>query len=173
MYKLGIDVGGTFTDLVCADQAGHIEIQKVLSTAENQAVGVLAGIEQLAARYGLDSPQLLSRISTIVHGTTVATNTMLEYTGADVGLITTAGFRDIIEIRRNYKEAAFDIRLPAPYPIVPRRRRLGVTERIDAAGAIVKPLVEDEVRAAVQRLADMQVEAIAVAYLFSFVNPDA
>ena len=171
MYKLGIDVGGTFTDLVCADQTGHIETQKVLSTAENQAIGVLAGIEQLAARYGLDSPQLLSRISTIVHGTTVATNTMLEYTGANVGLITTAGFRDIIEIRRNYKEAAFDIRLPAPYPIVPRRRRLGVTERVDAAGTIVKPLVEDEVRAAVQRLAAMQVEAIAVAYLFSFVNP--
>ncbi len=171
VYNLGIDVGGTFTDLVCADQTGHIETLKVLSTAENQAIGVLSGIEKLAAKYGLDSPQLLSQISTIVHGTTVATNTMLEYTGAHTGLITTAGFRDIIEIRRNYKETAFDIRLPAPHPIVPRRRRLGVTERIDAAGVIVKPLVEDEVRAAVRRLADMQVEAIAVAYLFSFVNP--
>lgn len=171
VYNLGIDVGGTFTDLVCADQTGQIETQKVLSTAENQAIGVLSGIERLAARYGLDNPQLLRQISTIVHGTTVATNTMLEYTGAHTGLITTAGFRDIIEIRRNYKEAAFDIRLPAPHPIVPRRRRLGVTERIDAAGTVVKPLVEDEVRTAVRRLADMRVEAIAVAYLFSFVNP--
>ena len=171
VYNLGIDVGGTFTDLVCADQAGHIETQKVLSTAENQAIGVLSGIDKLAAKYNLDGSQLLSQISAIVHGTTVATNTMLEYTGAHTGLITTAGFRDIIEIRRNYKEAAFDIRLPAPHPIVPRRRRLGVTERIDAAGAIVKPLVEDEVRAAVRRLADMRVEAIAVAYLFSFINP--
>ena len=170
-YNLGIDVGGTFTDLVCADETGHIETEKVLSTSENQALGVLTGIEKLAIRYGMPSADLLSQIAVIVHGTTVATNTMLEYTGATTGLITTAGFRDIIEIRRNYKEAAFDIRLPAPHPIVPRRRRLGVTERIDAAGTIIKPLAEDEVREAVQRLAAMQVEAIAVCYLFSFLNP--
>lgn len=170
-YTLGIDVGGTFTDLVCADESGHLEIEKVLSTADNQALGVLAGIEKLASTYGVRSVDLLSHISVIVHGTTVATNTMLEYNGAHTGLITTAGFRDIIEIRRNYKEAAFDIRLPAPHPIVPRRRRLGVTERIDAAGTIVKPLVEDEVREAVRRLAAMEVEAIAVCYLFAFLNP--
>jgi len=170
-YSLGIDVGGTFTDLVCADEAGRIETEKVLSTAENQALGVLTGIDKLAVKYGLRSADLLGQIAVIVHGTTVATNTMLEYNGANTGLITTAGFRDIIEIRRNYKEAAFDIRLPAPYPIVPRRRRLGVTERIDAAGNIIKPLAENEVREAVQRLAAMQVEAIAVCYLFSFLNP--
>ncbi|NOT55112.1 MAG: hydantoinase/oxoprolinase family protein [Deltaproteobacteria bacterium] len=170
-YTLGIDVGGTFTDLVCADESGHLEIEKVLSTADNQALGVLAGIEKLASTYGVRSVDLLSHISVIVHGTTVATNTMLEYNGAHTGLITTAGFRDIIEIRRNYKEAAFDIRLPAPHPIVPRRRRLGVTERIDVAGTIVKPLVEDEVREAVRRLAAMEVEAIAVCYLFAFLNP--
>ena len=170
-YNLGIDVGGTFTDLVCADEAGHIETEKVLSTSENQALGVLSGIEKLAAKYGVSSTEMLGQIAVIVHGTTVATNTMLEYNGANTGLITTAGFRDIIEIRRNYKEAAFDIRLEAPHPIVSRRRRLGVTERINAAGEIIKPLAEDEVRAAVRRLADMQVEAIAVAYLFSFLNP--
>ena len=129
-YNLGIDVGGTFTDLVCADESGHIETEKVLSTAENQALGVLSGIEKLASKYGVCSADLLGQISVIVHGTTVATNTMLEYNGANTGLITTAGFRDIIEIRRNYKEAAFDIRLPAPYPIVPRRhhRRYRITE---------------------------------------------
>lgn len=171
MYNLGIDVGGTFTDLVCADESGHTETEKVLSTSDNQALGVLNGIDKLASKYGVSSAELLRQIDVIVHGTTVATNTMLEYNGANTGLITTAGFRDIIEIRRNYKEAAFDIRLPAPYPIVPRRRRLGVTERIDAAGKIIKPLAEDEVRAAVQRLAAMEVEAIAVCYLFSFLNP--
>jgi N-methylhydantoinase A len=170
-YNLGIDVGGTFTDLVCADEAGRIETEKVLSTAENQALGVLIGIEKLAGKYGVSGTQLLRQISVIVHGTTVATNTMLEYNGANTGLITTAGFRDIIEIRRNYKEAAFDIRLPAPHPIVPRRRRLGVTERMDSAGTIIKPLAEDEVREAVRRLAAMEVEAIAVCYLFSFLNP--
>ncbi|MGE0824620.1 MAG: hydantoinase/oxoprolinase family protein [Candidatus Binatia bacterium] len=170
-YNLGIDVGGTFTDLVCADEAGHIETEKVLSTAENQAVGVLGGIDKLAMKYGVAGADFLSQIAVIVHGTTVATNTMLEYNGANTGLITTAGFRDIIEIRRNYKEAAFDIRLPAPQQIAPRRARLGVTERIDAAGSIVKPLAEDEVREAVRRLAQLQVEAIAVCYLFSFLNP--
>ncbi|MGH8614552.1 MAG: hydantoinase/oxoprolinase family protein [Gammaproteobacteria bacterium] len=170
-YNLGIDVGGTFTDLVCADEAGHIETEKVLSTSENQALGVLTGIEKLAIKYGMHSADLLGQITVIVHGTTVTTNTMLEYNGANTGLITTAGFRDIIEIRRNYKEAAFDLCLPAPYPIVPRRRRLGVTERIDAAGNIIKPLAEDEVRDAVHRLSAMQVEAIAVCYLFSFLNP--
>jgi N-methylhydantoinase A len=170
-YTLGIDVGGTFTDLVCADASGQIETEKVLSTAENQALGVLSGIEKLAGKYGTSGPEFLQQISVIVHGTTVATNTMLEYNGANTGLITTAGFRDIIEIRRNYKEAAFDIRLPAPHPIVPRRRRLGVTERIDAAGDIIKPLAEDEVREAVKRLAAMEVEAIAVCYLFAFLNP--
>ncbi len=170
-YSLGVDVGGTFTDLVCADEAGQTQTEKVLTTGENQALGVLNGIGKLARKYGLAEQDFLSRIAVVVHGTTVATNTMLEYTGATTGLITTAGFRDTIEIRRNYKEAAFDIHLPAPYQIVPRRRRLGVTERIDYAGQVVKPLAEAEVRAAVQRLADMQVEAIAVCYLFAFLNP--
>ncbi len=170
-YSLGIDVGGTFTDLVCADEAGRTQTEKVLTTVESQDIGVLSGVNKLATKYGLAEKDFLSQISVVVHGTTVATNTMLEYTGAHTGLITTAGFRDTIEIRRNYKEAAFDIHLPAPYQIVPRRRRLGVTERIDYAGQVVKPLEEDEVRTAVQRLADTQVEAIAVCYLFSFLNP--
>ena len=170
-YSLGIDVGGTFTDLVCADEAGRTQTEKILTTVESQDIGVLSGVNKLATKYGLAKEDFLSQISVVVHGTTVATNTMLEYTGALTGLITTAGFRDTIEIRRNYKEAAFDIHLPAPYQIVPRRRRLGVTERIDYAGQVVKPLAEDEVRTAVQRLADIQVEAIAVCYLFSFLNP--
>jgi N-methylhydantoinase A len=170
-YSLGIDVGGTFTDLVCADEAGRTQTEKILTTIESQDIGVLSGINKLATKYGLAEEDFLSQISVVVHGTTVATNTMLEYTGALTGLITTAGFRDTIEIRRNYKEAAFDIHLPAPYQIVPRRRRLGVTERIDYAGQVVKPLAEDEVRTAVQRLANIQVEAIAVCYLFSFLNP--
>ena len=170
-YSLGIDVGGTFTDLVCADETGHTRTEKILTTVDNQALGVLNGIGKLATQYGLTEKEFLQQVSVIVHGTTVATNTMLEYNGANTGLITTAGFRDTIEIRRNYKEAAFDIHLSAPYQIVPRRRRLGVTERIDYAGQVVKPLAEDEVREAVQRLVEMQVEAIAVCYLFAFLNP--
>ncbi|NNL87085.1 MAG: hydantoinase/oxoprolinase family protein, partial [Myxococcales bacterium] len=170
-FSIGIDVGGTFTDLVCANERGEMRTEKLLSTPDNQALGVLHGIRQLAASYELGVADFLRRVSVIVHGTTVATNTMLEYKGAKTGLITSAGFRDTIEIRRNYKEAAFDIRLPAPHQIVPRRRRIGVTERIDYAGRIVKPLAEDEVRSAVDQLAEAGVESIAVCFLFSFLNP--
>ena len=124
---IGIDTGGTFTDFVGRTADGRAMVLKVQSTPDDPSRAMLEGINQLLSELKV-SPAEVERV---VHGTTVATNTMLEYTGAMTGLITTAGFRDTIEIRRNYKEAAIDIRLPAPYQIVPRRRRLGVTERID------------------------------------------
>ncbi len=171
MFSIGVDVGGTFTDLVCANERGEVRSEKLLTTPEDQAVGVLQGIEQLARSYGTGVAEFLGEVSVVIHGTTVATNTMLEYKGARTGLITTAGFRDTIEIRRNYKEAAFDIHLSAPHQIVPRRRRLGVTERINYAGEIVKPLDEDEVRTAAARLAADGIESLAICFLFSFLNP--
>src|SRR5581483_3017075 len=100
----------------------------------------------------------------------VVTNTMLEYSGANTGMITTKGFRDVIELRRGYKESHFDIKLPAPYPIVPRQRRLGVTERINYLGEVVIPLDEAEVREAVRKLKALKTESIAVCLLFSFKN---
>ena len=114
---------------------------------------------------------LLAETDPIVLGTTVVTNTMLEFAGANIGLITTKGFRDVIELRRGYKESLFDIRLPPPHPIVERGKRLGVTERIDASGRIVTPLDEAEVYSALEHLRGVGVEAVAVCLLFSFVNP--
>ena len=167
---LGIDVGGTFTDLVALDGKGGLHSTKTPSTPD-PSIGVMNGIAKIAGMLGEETGHFLSRCSLIVHGTTVATNTLLEYSGAKVGLLTTEGFRDEIEFRRGYKESVFSPRLPAPYPIVPRRLRIGVPERLDAAGNVIRELDEDAVRKAVRFLVDEGVEAIAVCFLFSFMNP--
>lgn len=171
-YAIGVDVGGTFTDLVLIDDEGGIRTGKVPSTPADQSVGVINGLEKMAGELGLSIEELLSRSTSIVHGTTVSTNLILELKGSVTGIITTKGFRDIIDIRRNYREKDFDLRFPAPDPLVPRRRRIGVTGRIDSSGQEVTPLSEAEVTAAVENLVAQGVEAIAVCYLFSFLNPE-
>jgi N-methylhydantoinase A len=171
-FQIGIDVGGTFTDLVVGNGDGSIFKTKTPSTPGNEAEGIVNGLTDAAGEYDLDLSRLLGDTEVIVLGTTVVTNTMLEYSGANTGLITTGGFRDIIELRRSYREDLFDIRLKAPHPIVPRHKRLGVTERIDYTGAVRIPLDEDEARRAAARLAELEVESIAVCLLFSFINPE-
>lgn len=169
-YRIGIDVGGTFTD--CAAVGDDLEIHTgKVTTRQDEAEGVMDGIGVLARSCQLSPEEFLRNSELIVLGTTVVTNTMLEYSGAPTGLIATKGFRDIIELRRGYRESLFDIRLEAPYQIVPRQRRLGVTERIDYAGRVVVPLDEEAVRNAVLHLKDLGVKSIAVCLLFSFVNP--
>ena len=170
-YQIGIDVGGTFTDCVVVDEHLRMETAKV-PTQKDEAEGVLEGISLLGSRFELSPEEFLSQVSVMVLGTTVVINTMLEYSGSPTGLITTGGFRDVIELRRGFRESMFDLSLPAPFQIVPRQRRLGVTERVDYAGKVVIPLDEDEVKEAVLRLKDLKVESIAVCLLFSFVNPD-
>jgi N-methylhydantoinase A len=170
-FEIGIDVGGTFTDLVIGNATGEMFKTKSPSTPGDEAVGILEGLSDAATAYELELSELLGQTDVIVLGTTAVTNTMLEHSGATTGLITTGGFRDIIELRRSYREHLFDIRLPAPFPIVPRHRRLGVTERIDYLGRIQIPLDEDECRRAIARLRDFEVESIAVCLLFSFMNP--
>ena len=169
-WVLGIDVGGTFTDIVALGDAGEIEAAKVPSTAD-QSDGVMSAIAKVAGRRGCGLTDFLTATRLVVHGTTVATNALLEYTGARVGLITTAGFRDEIEFRRSYKESVFDPRLKPPHAIVPRRRRKGVPERLDYRGEVLTPLDETACRAALRELRDEAVEAVAVCLLFSFVNP--
>ncbi|MFN8204827.1 MAG: hydantoinase/oxoprolinase family protein [Solirubrobacteraceae bacterium] len=170
-YVIGVDVGGTFTDLVCVAADGGALTAKVPSTPADQGVGVVEGIAKLAQESGRSLHELLADTEMIVHGTTVATNTMIEWSGANTYLLTTRGFRDLIDIRRNYKESAFDLRLAPPYPIVPRRRRIPIAERVADTGEVVTPLAEDEVRAAARRLAAEGAEAVAVCFLFSFVAP--
>ncbi|MEM9255344.1 MAG: hydantoinase/oxoprolinase family protein [Pseudomonadota bacterium] len=169
-YRIGIDIGGTFTDFAML-RRGELVLHKNLSTPEDRSLGVLQGLERLAEMESLPLPQFLDRVDTIVHGTTVADNTLIEMNGACTGLLTTAGFRDELELRRGYKEDIWDVRLGPPKPIVPRRRRLGVSERLCADGSVHTPLDETEARLAITRLANQGVESVAIATLFSFVNP--
>lgn len=174
-YRIGIDIGGTFTDFVLynneAGAAQAVTIHKELSTPDDNSRGVMNGLEQLASRAKVSLREFLENTEAVIHGTTVADNALIEGKGATVGLLTTEGFRDEIELRRGYKEDIWDVRLQPPKPIVPRRRRLTVKERVSASGEIVTPLDENSAREAIRRLAKQGVDSVAIVTLFSFVNP--
>jgi N-methylhydantoinase A len=170
-YRIGVDVGGTFTDCVLAHPDGSVRLEKAPTTPADQSDGVLAGLALLAAEEGVELGELLAKTSTVVHGTTTGDNTMIQMNGAPAGLICTDGFRDEMDIRRGYKEDIWDAALPAPEPIARRRVRIGVPERLDADGNVVVPLDEDTVRKAAARLRAFGVESIAISFLHSFVNP--
>ena len=168
--RIGIDIGGTFTDFALVKDGAWV-FEKVLSTPADRSLAVLEGLERLAEREGLALRDFLAGVDAIIHGTTVADNTMIEMNGAVTGLLTTAGFRDELELRRGAKEDIWDVRLEPPPAIVPRRRRLTVPERLWADGRIKEPLNEEKARDAIRRLGQQGVESIAICTLFSFVNP--
>ncbi len=170
-FRVGIDVGGTFTDLICITPEGEVLLDKTPTTPEDQSLGVMTGIELLAGRTGQALDELCARLDVVVHGTTTADNTMIEMDGAETGLIVTEGHRDEIEMRRVHKEQIWDPAYPAPTPIARRRARIPVPERVDHEGNVLQPLDEDAVRAGVRRLKQLGVESIAVLFLFSYVNP--
>src|SRR6266704_771565 len=140
MYRIGIDVGGTFTDLVAIDAGGATALAKVPSTPQDPSLGVLDGLAHLATRLGLGLAALLVSTDRIVHGTTVATNALLERKGARLGLLTTEGHRDVVEMREGLKDDRYNLRMPPPEQLVPRRLRLPVRERIRADGRIETPI---------------------------------
>ena len=170
MYRIGIDVGGTFTDMVAVDGAGRVTIAKAASTPEDQSLGVMDGLERLAAALSLDRATLLAETAIIVHGTTVATNALLEHKGAKVGLLTTEGHRDIIEMREGLKDDRYNLRQPPPVQLVPRQRRLGVRERMRADGRTEIPLDRASLDSALAALARDGVEAVAICYLHAWCN---
>ena len=170
-FRIGIDVGGTFTDFVLVRADGSIRLGKSPTTPGDQSEGILVGIEQLARSEHLTLGELLADTAVIVHGTTTADNTLIEMSGAVTGLITTQGHRDEIELRRGFKEDIWDPALPPPAPIAQRRRRIGVPERLDYEGNVVVALDEAAVRAALRRLRKLGTESLAVVFMFSFVNP--
>ncbi|AXQ30697.1 hydantoinase/oxoprolinase family protein [Solimonas sp. K1W22B-7] len=169
-YRVGIDVGGTFTDFALLKGA-EVVLHKNLSTPEDRSIGVMTGLKKLAGIEGLELGEFLGRCEAIVHGTTVADNTLIEMNGAVTGLITTEGFRDEIEYRRGYKEDIWDVRLDPPKEIAPRRRRLTVPERVLFDGSVYKALDEDAVRECCRRLRKQNVESVAISLIFSFINP--
>jgi N-methylhydantoinase A/oxoprolinase/acetone carboxylase beta subunit len=172
MKRLGVDVGGTFTDLIYVDdEGGSIIIQKVASTPDDPSRGTVQGIRELTERAGVTPADL----SQVFHGTTIATNIVIEHNGATVGMITTEGYRDILHIARHKKPLNFSNYQDLPwqrYPLVRRRHRLTVPERIAADGQVLVPLDEQRAREQVRRLAEMEVEAVAVCFLFSFLHPE-
>jgi N-methylhydantoinase A len=170
-YRVGVDVGGTFTDVICVTPDGEIVLDKTPTTLDDQSTGVMSGLAQLAERFDLSLGDLCSRLDILVHGTTTADNTMIEMNGAATGLLVTEGHRDEIEFRRCHKEQIWDPSAPGPLPIARRRARIPIPERIDFEGTVLRPLDEDAVRRGVRRLKALGVRSIAVMYLFSFVNP--
>jgi N-methylhydantoinase A len=170
-YRVGVDVGGTFTDLICVTPSGEVVLDKTPTTIDDQSTGVMNGLAELADRFGLSMPDFCGALDIVVHGTTTADNTMIEMNGAATGLLVTAGHRDEIELRRCHKEEIWDPNYPGPTPIARRRARIPIPERMNFEGEIVQPLDEVAVRRGVQRLQKLGVRSIAVMYLFSFVNP--
>src|SRR6185436_13487345 len=168
MYRIGVDVGGTFTDLVAVDERGHVTLAKAASTPQDQSLGVMEGLELLAQALGSDRATLLRDTERIVHGTTVATNALLERKGARVGLLTTEGHRDVLEMREGLKDDRYNLRVPPPEPLVPRARRLGVRERVRADGRVETALDRRSLARAVEALRAEGVGAVAVCYLHAY-----
>ena len=171
LYRIGVDVGGTFTDLVAVDDSGRATLAKVPSTPADPSIGVLDGLQLLADTLGVPLAALLAKADRIVHGTTVATNALLERRGAKVGLLTTEGHRDVIEMREGLKDDRYNLRLPPPEQLVPRKLRLGVRERVRADGRVETPLDRGSLDRAIAVLARERVEAVAVCYLHAWRDP--
>jgi len=171
-FKVGIDVGGTFTDLFVWSSTGRVGTFKVLSTPHDSSIGVIDGLERIAESNEIDIGQLARCIDTIVHGTTVTTNAVLTRRGARVGLITTRGVRDALEMRRGIREEQYDNRYQNVVPLVPRYLRRTVGGRIDYRGEEIEPLDPEEVRGACGLMHEEGIEAVAVCFMNSFANPD-
>jgi N-methylhydantoinase A len=170
VYRIGIDVGGTFTDIVCIDAQGRVRIAKVPSTPADPSLGVMQGLDALAAELHIARTALLRDTERVVHGTTVATNALIERKGARLGLLTTEGHRDILEMREGLKDDRYDLRQPPPLPLVPRSRRLGVRERMRPDGRIETALGRPSLSGAIAELQRQGVEAVAICYLHSWRN---
>ena len=162
MFTIGIDVGGTYTDLVAIDGRGKAVFAKSPSTPSDQSVGVMAGLEELARRLQITRAEMLGVTDRVVHGTTVATNALLERKGAHVALLTTEGHRDVIEMREGLKGDRYDLRSPPPEPLVPRERRLGVKERLKANGEILTPLDDRSIGDAIAAIGASDATSVAV-----------
>ena len=167
-YRVAVDVGGTFTDVVAVDEDGHVTFAKAASTPADQSQGVVDGLGRLAEALGVPLRDFLGRTDSIVHGMTVATNALIERKGARVGLLATEGHRDVLEMREGLKPERYNMRLPREAPLVPRHLRFGVRERIRPDGRIEAPLDPASLGKALRGLRRAAVESVAVCYLHSY-----
>jgi 5-oxoprolinase (ATP-hydrolysing)/N-methylhydantoinase A len=166
-HRVGLDIGGTFTDFVLYDaERRRISLYKCLTTPDDPSVAALEGLGTLTAEAGLT----FGDVAEIVHGTTLVTNAIIERRGVRLGLLTTQGFRDSLEMGTEQRYDIYDLFLSFPDPLVPRRHRLEIGERLDRNGRVIARLDLDQVRAAVRQLVDDGIEAIAVCFLHSYAN---
>ncbi len=167
--QIGVDIGGTFTDIVALDREGRLTLTKVPSTPKDLLEGIGVAVQRVLGLAGAP-PAAVERF---IHGTTVATNAILEQKGAVTAVLATDGFEDVLELGRQKRARMYDLEMDVETPtfLAPRRRRVGIRERLDARGGVLVPLDEDQVRAEVTALRGHGVQALAVCYLFSFVNP--
>jgi len=166
-YRLGVDIGGTFTDVILVDEeSGAVHIDKVLTTPRDPSIAFLDGVERVLRRAGA-AP---ARVRYVVHATTVATNAIIEGKAARTAFVTTDGFRDMLEIARQVRPSLYDLRFEKPRPLVPRQYCYGVPERLDAHGQVLVPLDEAAVRRVADEIARERIEAIAVCFLHAYAN---
>src|SRR5579859_1998682 len=166
-WRIGMDIGGTFTDVALVEEdTGHMAIVKLLTTPQDFGQAVIDGIRQ-----GLDANRIdPAEVAFLSHATTVVTNALLENKGARAGFVATRGFRDILELRRSSRADLYDLLQDAPAVLVPRRRRFEVTERIGAQGEVVTPLEEPDIDRLVAAVREARLETVAVSLIFSFLN---
>jgi len=169
-YKLGIDVGGTFTDFFLVGNDGSSLVHKTLSTPEDSSIGFITGIHEIAEKLNSSPSSLIEQIDTIVHGTTVATNAMLTMKGAKTALVTTQGFRDALEMRRGVREERYNNHYRNVKPLVPRYLRFCLNERMDATGKSLSAVNMKELEEIVVRIKDEKTEAVAVCLMNSYLN---
>lgn len=169
-YKIGIDVGGTFTDFFLVADNGDSIIHKTLSTPKDSSIGFISGLKEIADKLNLSDTEFIDNIDIIVHGTTVATNALLTLGGAKTALITTKGFRDALEMRRGVREERYNNRYKNVTPLVPRYLRYTIDERIDAEGNILSNIDFSELDSIISKIKEEKVQAIAICFMNSYLN---
>lgn len=169
-FKIGVDVGGTFTDFLLMGEEGNSEVFKVLSTPEDPSLALVSGFREMARTLSMGLSSFLETVEIIVHGTTVTTNAVLTGNIAKTGLLTTKGFRDALQMRRGIREELYNNRYLPPPPLVPRYLRIPVAERVDFSGKILKGIHGSEVESAVAQFKDQGVEAVAICFMHSYAN---
>lgn len=169
-YKIGVDVGGTFTDFLLVDQNGEFSLYKTLTTPKDPTIGFFNGLKEMAQKRNQSLKEFIKQIDIIVHGTTITTNAVLTRNGAKTGLLTTKGFRDALEMRRGIREELYDNKYEPPKPLIPRYLRLPIDERVTYEGEILKKISKEDVLGAVNKLKKEGVEAVAICFMHSYAN---
>ncbi|MBK7129586.1 MAG: hydantoinase/oxoprolinase family protein [Crocinitomicaceae bacterium] len=169
-FKVGIDIGGTFTDLIAISETGDTTVHKTLSTPLDPSVGFINGLREIAEMRKTNFADFIASIDTIVHGTTVATNALLTLRGAKTALVTTKGFRDALEMRRGIREEQFNNHFKNVSPLVPRYLRYSIDERVDAEGNVLKKIKETELQSLVKKIKAEKIESVAICFMNSYKN---